>query len=33
MYEQLDEINKKFAGGQSGMGWLDKIKKQLSDLI
>ena len=33
MYEQLDEINKKSAEGKSGMGWFDKLKKQLSDLI
>lgn len=31
MEEQLDEIEKKTAGGQSGTGWFDKIKKQLSD--
>ena len=33
MYKQLDEIEKKSAGGKSGVGWFDKIKKQLSDLI
>lgn len=33
MYQQLDEIDKKTANGKSGMGWFDKIKKQLSDLI
>ncbi len=33
MYEQLDGINKKSAESKSGMGWFDKIKKQLSDLI
>lgn len=33
MYEQLDEIKEKSAGGKGGKGWFDKIKKQLSDLI
>jgi hypothetical protein len=31
MEEQLDEIAEKSAGGKSGIGWFDKIKKQLSD--
>lgn len=31
MQEQLDEIEKESAGGKSGTGWFDKIKKQLSD--
>ncbi|NNM69053.1 MAG: YfdX family protein [Gallionella sp.] len=33
MYEQIDKIEKKSADGKSGIGWFDKIKKQLSDLI
>lgn len=33
MYEQLDEVVKKTADGNSGTGWFDKIKKQLSDLF
>lgn len=33
LYEQLDEIQKKSSAGKSGMGWFDKIRKQLSDLI
>ena len=31
MYEQLAGIEKKSAGGKSGTGWFDKIKKQLSE--
>ncbi|MEW7979156.1 MAG: YfdX family protein [Candidatus Sedimenticola endophacoides] len=33
MYEQLDMIEQKTAGGKGGKGWFDKIKQQLSDLI
>lgn len=33
MYEQLDAIEQKTAGGKGGKGWFDKIKQQLSDLI
>ncbi|MCB1677226.1 MAG: YfdX family protein [Halioglobus sp.] len=33
MYEQLDEIEKKSAGGKSGKGWFDKLKQQVSDLV
>lgn len=33
MYEQLDQIEEKTAGGKGGKGWFDKIKQQLSDLI
>lgn len=33
MYEQLDGIEKASAGGKSGTGWFDKIRKQLSDLF
>ncbi|MCG6870024.1 MAG: YfdX family protein [Gammaproteobacteria bacterium] len=33
MYEQLDQIEAKFAGGKGGKGWFDKIKEQLSDLL
>ena len=33
MYEQLDGIEKASAGGKSGTGWFDKIKKQVSDLF
>lgn len=31
MYQQLDEIEKKMAGGRSGPGWFDRIRKQLSE--
>jgi hypothetical protein len=31
MQEQLNEIAQKSAGGKSGMGWFDTIRKQLSD--
>jgi hypothetical protein len=31
MQEQLDQIAEKTAGGKSGMGWFDTIRKQLSD--
>ncbi len=31
MQEQLDQIEIKSAGGKSGLGWFDKIKRQLSD--
>ena len=31
MQEQLDQITEKSAGGKSGMGWFDTIKKQLTD--
>ncbi|WP_300318448.1 YfdX family protein [Accumulibacter sp.] len=33
MYEQLDQIEQKTAGGKSGKGWFDRIKQQLSDLV
>ena len=33
MYEQLDQIEQKTAGGKGGKGWFDKIKQQMSDLI
>ena len=33
MYEQLEQIEEKTAGGKGGKGWFDKIKQQLSDLI
>ncbi|BCU06395.1 YfdX family protein [Allochromatium tepidum] len=33
MYEQIDEIEQKTAGGKGGKGWFDKIKQQLSELI
>jgi hypothetical protein len=31
MQEQLDQIANTSAGGKSGLGWFDKIKRQLSD--
>ena len=31
MQEQLDKIAEKSAGGKSGLGWFDTIRKQLSD--
>jgi len=33
MYEQLDQIEAKTAGGKAGKGWFDKIKEQLSGLL
>lgn len=33
IYRQLDEIEKKTAGGKAGKGWFDKVKKSLSDLF
>lgn len=31
LYKELEEIEKKSAGGKSGTGWFDRIKRQLSD--
>lgn len=33
MYAQLDGIEKATAGGKSGTGWFDKLKKQMSSLF
>lgn len=33
MYDQISEIEKKSAGGKSGLGWFDKVKQQLADLF
>ena len=33
MYAQLDGIEKASAGGKSGTGWFDKIKKQMSEIF
>lgn len=33
MYAQLDGIEKSSAGGKSGTGWFDKIKKQMSEVF
>jgi predicted negative regulator of RcsB-dependent stress response len=33
MYEQIDQIEAKLAGGKGGEGWFDQIKEQLSELI
>lgn len=33
MYEQIEQIEEKSAGGKSGKGWFDKIKKQLSEMF
>ena len=33
IYEQLEKIETASAGGKSGAGWFDKIKKQLSELF
>jgi hypothetical protein len=30
MYAQLDDIEKKSAGGKSGVGWFDKIRQQMA---
>ncbi|MFS2004142.1 YfdX family protein [Duganella sp. CT11-25] len=30
MYQQIDEIEKRSAGGKSRLGWVDKIKRQLA---
>lgn len=32
IYKQIEELQKKTAGSNSGVGWFEKIKKQLSDL-
>lgn len=31
MYQQIDEIERKSSGGKSGMGWFDRIRKQLAE--
>ncbi|WP_456380217.1 YfdX family protein [Thiolapillus sp.] len=33
VYEQIDAIKDKAAGGKSGKGWFDELKKSLSDLF
>jgi hypothetical protein len=33
MYEQLDMIEEKVAGGGSGKGWFDRIRQQVSELF
>lgn len=33
MYQQIDELEKKTAGGKSGIGWFDKLRKQLADWL
>lgn len=33
MYAQIDGIEKSSAGGKSGSGWFDKIKKQMSEML
>ncbi len=33
LYEQLDQIEAKTAGGKGGKGWFDQIKKKLSELL
>ena len=33
VYDQISEIEKKSAGGESGTGWFDKLKQQLTDLF
>jgi hypothetical protein len=33
MYDQISEIEKKSAGGKSGLGWFDTVKQQLADLF
>ncbi len=33
MYKQIDAIKDKAAGGKSGKGWFDELKKSLSDLF
>lgn len=33
VYDQISEIEKKSAGGESGTGWFDKLKQQLADLF
>ncbi|RSZ59828.1 YfdX family protein [Massilia atriviolacea] len=30
MYQQIDELEKKTAGGKSGIGWFDKLRQQLA---
>lgn len=31
MYQQIDDIEKKTAGGKSGLGWFDKLRQQISE--
>lgn len=31
MYAQIDDIARKSAGGRTGLGWFDKIRRQLAD--
>ena len=33
LYEQIGEIEKKSAGGKSGIGWFDKLKQQLVQFV
>jgi hypothetical protein len=33
LYEQLDMIEDKIAGGKGGKGWFDKIKQQVLELF
>lgn len=33
MYDQISEIENKSAGGKSGTGWFDKLRRQLSDVF
>jgi hypothetical protein len=33
MFEQLDRIEEKTAGGKGGKGWFDKIKQQVSQIF
>ena len=33
LYEQISEIEEKSAGGKSGTGWFDKLKRNLSDFF
>jgi hypothetical protein len=33
MYEQLDTIEDKTAGGRGGKGWFDRIKQQVTELF
>jgi hypothetical protein len=32
MYEQIDQIAKNTEGGKSGLGWFDRIKRQIAEL-
>ena len=32
IYQQIDQIAKNTEGGKSGLGWFDRIKRQIAEL-